>query len=124
LRLFVFSICPKAFEDEIKTSLFNVFDEKNYSDFISGAEYKHFLRATFKTLEKTEKDSYISNIFSFFGAEGKESFYKTHGLRLLSCIDDELTEDEKKKSELTFGQKPDPAYTPLAAVSSPSFATQ
>ncbi len=112
LRLFAVSLCPETFKAQIKKYLFMLFDEKAWSSLIMGAEYERLLHTAFFTLSATDRETYISKVFLFFGDGDKEVFYKHHGYELLSCIDSFLTEPEKQRSESLFGLRPNPEYIP------------
>lgn len=123
LRLFTVSLCPETFKTNIKEYLFEIFDEKKWSLLISGAEYEWLLKKTFSTLSDTDKQDYILRIFEFFGDDKKESFYKKHGYRLLSCIDTYLIKDQKEQVEVAFKRKLNSEYVPEPSIIGPTFAS-
>jgi len=52
LRLFVLSLCPKVFKNELKDAFFRLFKEERYYDIISGTEYEKTLQRGFSVLSR------------------------------------------------------------------------
>ena len=109
LRLFVWSLCPEMFKDELKVAFFNIFEhgEKYYSLF--SAEYSHALKKAFSILEESDRQKYVKQVFEYFGqkrsGENEEKIYKRDGWRILSCVFDYLTKEEKNAAKETFGEE-------------------
>ncbi len=112
LRLFVVSLCPEVFKAKIQEYLLSIFEDKKWSSLISGAEYEWLLKKAFGVLPEEIRNTYIDQVFAFFGDPKKESFYKAYGRDLLSCIDSFLDDPKRQKSEELFGGRPDPDHVP------------
>lgn len=100
-RLYVFSLCPKIFKNEIKTTFFAIFNFKKPWDLISGAEYERLIQSSFSVLNSQDQREFVSKIFDLFT---KEDGYKFAGHDILSAAFPMLTEEEKKKAEDMFGK--------------------
>ena len=101
LRLYVWSLCPEIFHDELKAAFFRGLDsEKTLWPITGGAEYKQALQKTFGTLSISEKEKYINRAFELFGKTDKEHPY---GFGILSSIYKFLSEDDKKRAVELYG---------------------
>jgi hypothetical protein len=122
LRLFVLSLCPKVFKDEIKNSLFRLFKVKDYYELISGAEYQKALRIGFTVLSETDKREYVKQVIEYFIKKDqekeneKENWHKVYGARILSMITD-FTEKERQQIDKA-GFNPSSSYKPKSSISS------
>lgn len=117
LRLFVFSLCPKVFKDEIHTELFRIFSAEQYGELLMGAEYERLAQSSFGVLGDDDHKEYIRKAIDLFG---KEKFPYT-GNGIFSSIRPFLTDDEKKDAEATFGELKED-YTPEPSIVSRGFA--
>jgi hypothetical protein len=104
LRLFILSLCPEVFENELKKSFYRLFEVDNYYAIISGPEYFNALKAGFYVLSEVDKRDYVERVIEYFAQ--KED--REYGSRILSMIVDYLTEEEKEEIERKgFSIKPD-----------------
>ncbi len=106
LRLFVLSICPEAFKNQLKNAFFRLFSvERYYNEIISGTEYLKALRAGFSVLVDTDKRDYVKLVIEYFVKKDqekeneKEDWHIRYGSRILSMIENQLTEEEKKAAK-------------------------
>ncbi|MCD6121950.1 MAG: hypothetical protein J7K04_08935, partial [Spirochaetales bacterium] len=124
LRLFVLSLCPKVFKDELRRAfsrLFKVMDAgKSYFYIDSGTEYKKALKKSFAVLGREYQREYIEKVFKYFGGNFKdkeeEKLHKQNGWQILSSICRYLTVKEKEKCEEIFGNKCDSAFEPVPSI--------
>lgn len=114
LRLFVFSLCPAGFKEEIKLVLPRIFVE-NYHE-LNTIEYKNLLLNGFIVLDDIDKRQYVQDVFTFFGKKVDDhhvqEWLTRDGLKIMSCICGQLTEKEQEECLTIFGQKCDPTYQP------------
>ncbi|MFA4998719.1 MAG: hypothetical protein WC514_01745 [Candidatus Paceibacterota bacterium] len=105
LRLFVLSLCPETFEEELKKLFLRLFDVNNYNELISGTEYQNALRVAFPILPETDKRDYVKLAIGYFIKKDqekkneKEDWHKEYGSRILSVIASQLTPEEKQTAE-------------------------
>lgn len=121
LRLFVLSLCPKIFKDELKEVFFRLFEVERYHEIISGTEYKKALQKGFAVLLEYDKREYIKNVIEYFAKKDqerkneKEDWHLKYGAQILSMIpDDQITKEEKEKAKevgfkLNSKHKPEPS---------------
>ena len=121
LKLFVLTIYPEYFKDELKKHFWKLFGLDNYSEILSGAEYERALQKSFTVFTEEEKRDYIKRVIEYFKRKDetkkneKENWHLRHGSEILSVILDHLTENEKeeaKKAGFIF----DPAYEPEPSI--------
>ncbi len=121
LRLFVLSLCPKAFREELKQAFFSLFAEENRYDqmegkyfVMSGAEYMKALREGFSALSARDKLDYVQRIKGTFK---EPSDIRFNGSPLLSMILPYLNEKpELKKQVEEAGFRLDPDCEPRPAI--------
>ena len=65
-RLFVLSLCPEAFKEELKGALFRLFEVENYREIASGAEYEKALQTGFSVLTEGEKQEFVQRTIQKF----------------------------------------------------------
>jgi len=123
LQLFVLSLCPKVFKNEIKEALFKIFrDDGKYHELTSGAEYYQLLKRCFFVLSEEDKKIYIQKVLSYFNRhtsdEKQDAWFKRDGLRILSCIYNFLEE------KTAFGQEVKSEFNPEPAIVGGSYAQQ
>jgi len=106
LRLFVLSLCPQVFKDELKKSFFRLFEVERYHEIISGTEYKRALQKGFSVLSNDDKRGYIKKVIEYFEKKDqekeseKEDWHLRYGSEILSIIPrDEITPEEKQEAE-------------------------
>ncbi len=102
-KLFVLSLWPEIFKNEIKKALFKLFEaDENYYEIISGPEYEKTLQKTFYILEEFKKRDYVNKVIKFFSMREEDlewqDWHKNNGSRILSVIVKYLTESEKKQA--------------------------
>ena len=124
LRLFVLSLCPEAFKNELKNAFFRLFKVEHYHEIISGAEYEKALQKGFFILSEDDKREYVKQVVDYFKKKDKEkenekqNWHMINGSKVLSMIIDQLTEEEKqlaKDSKFTLdpNYKPEPSIGPV-----------
>ncbi len=124
LRLFVLSLCPTAFQIELKQSFSKLFEVvetgKHYYEIESGTEYKKTLKQSFNALDSDYQREYVSNVFKYFGKsledKKEEQWYKRDGWQILSSVCDYLTQKEKEDCKKIFGKKCDSAFEPEQSI--------
>ena len=121
LRLFVLSLCPKAFREELKQAYFSLFEEENYYDemdgfyfVMSGAEYLKALRTGFSVLSASDKRDFVLRTMATFRQTADVRY---NGSPLLSVILPFLNEKPalKRKAE-EAGFQLDPDYEPRPSI--------
>lgn len=122
LSLFVLSLCPEAFKEELKNAFFRLFDVKRYyNELISGAEYLKALRKCFSVLSDTDKREYVKRVIEYFVKRDqekeneKEDWHIRYGSRILSVITNQLTESEKQTAK-DKGFTLEPNYEPKPSI--------
>jgi|Deesub1362A_J573_1020465.scaffolds.fasta_scaffold01036_9 hypothetical protein len=122
LRLFVMSLCPEIFKEELKKAFFRLFSfEHNYNKLISGTEYLKALRVGFSVLSDTDKRDFVKNVIEHFTKRGQENenemrdWHIIEGSKILSVIADHLTKKEKKIAEKA-GFKINKSYEPSPSI--------
>jgi len=122
LRLFVMSLCPEIFREELKNAFFRLFSvEHYYNEIISGTEYLKALRAGFPFLPDTDKRDYVRRVIEYFIKKDqekeneKENWHIGYGSRILSIVADQLT-DEEKKTAKDAGFTIRPEYEPEPSI--------
>ncbi len=119
LKLFVLSLDPQLFINELKTEYFRLFETDKIMEVLYGAEYERALKAGFSFLPEAQKREYVTKIFSLFVNKPKdedEKRWKRHYAScLLSTISKDLTKEEialADKNEF----KIDPKYQPEPSI--------
>ncbi|MBP7796669.1 MAG: hypothetical protein KA059_07855 [Elusimicrobiales bacterium] len=122
LRLFVLSLCPEAFKEELKKAFFKLFEieHSQYYEIIMGTEYKIALQKSFSVLSETDKHNYVANVIAYFsekcGDADEQQWNKNEGEQILSVIWEHLTREEQQKAENAgMGRIPD--YKPEPSIS-------
>ena len=124
LRLFVLSLCPQAFREELKQAFFSLFEEENYHDqregyyfVMSGAEYLKALRAGFSVLSARDKRDYVQRTLATFKQPNDIKYFGYLGSRSLSMILPYLNENPALKKEAEeAGYQLDPHYEPRPSI--------
>jgi len=123
LRLFVLSLCPNIFKNEIKKSLFRLFKVKSYNELVSGTEYQKALPIGFAVLSETDKREYVKLVIEYFVKKDqekeneKENWHKVYVTRILSMITAYLTKEERQQIK-KVGFNPNSSYEPKSSMSS------
>ena len=114
LLMFVLSLCPQAFREELKLGFFSLFAKENYHDemagyyfVMSGAEYLKALREGFSVLSARDKLDYVQRTIETFKHPSR---FRNSGSRLLSMILPYLNEQpalKGKAEEAGFQLDPD-----------------
>jgi len=124
LRLFVLSLCPEVFKEELKNAFFKIFEnDYNSTHELISVEYYKLLKNSFYVLSEEEKRKYIEDVIHYFSQiiadKDVEKWCKRDGLKILSCIESELNIGEKEKAEKVLGGKinknfkPEPEIGPI-----------
>lgn len=124
LRLFVLSLCPETFKNELKKAFSRLFGvmktRKPYYEIESGTEYKKALQKSFKALDKKYQREYVKNVFTYFGRSRRDKkekqWYKRDGWQILSMICEYLNEEEQKKCKEVFGKECDAKFKPEPSI--------
>jgi hypothetical protein len=106
LKLYLLSLCPEIFKDEIKKAFFRVFEVgERYFEITGGAEYHKFLEKCFSIIDKQDQKQYIENVFEYFNAKigdsDKEKWRKRDGKNIVLIIKEFLGE-KKDEAEKIF----------------------
>jgi len=105
LRLFILSLCPEVFQEELKKSLFRLFAIDHYYEIISGTEYLKALRTGFHVLSDSDKRDYVKHVIEYFIKKDqekeneKENWHIKYSSKILSVIANQLTKEEKKEAQ-------------------------
>lgn len=110
LCLYALSLCPNVFKNELKTSLFWLFEVgDSYIELLFGAEYERALESAFSVLSESDQEEYITKAVSFFKEKHEneqdpnEDRHLHYGSRVLSIIDKNskrhLNKPEKQHAE-------------------------
>lgn len=125
LRLFVLSLCPEIFKQELKKAFFKPLQlqyELHYHELLSGTEYYKALKKGFYVLLEKDKRTYIKDVINFFSKtiddKDVEKWRKRDGLRILSCIEKELDVKEKEKAEKVLDDKINKDFKPEPSIGS------
>ena len=117
LKLFVMSLCPNVFQNNLKKSFWRLFDYKKtdyYYRIQFGTEYKKTLKKTFKVFDSKFQREFVEKVFKYFEKISKD---KRHiGWEILSSICEFLSNDEKNKCEEIFGKKCDSNFLPEPSI--------
>ena len=139
LKLFVLSLNPKLFIEELKTEYFRLFEVKKILEVLYGAEYERALKAGFFYLTNNQKREYVKKVFDFFTKfkdEDDRRWKRHYASCILSTISESLTKNEvalAEKNEFKIDPKyePEPSIgkmrggtvTPRSPLSPENFAT-
>ncbi len=110
-RLFVLSLCPGVFRDELKSALFQLFEVERYREIASGAEYEKALQTGFSVLTEDEKQDFVQRTIQKFSKLPSDRRFK--GSRILSMIPLYLDENPALKKQVEdAGFQLYPGYEP------------
>ena len=97
LRLFIWSLCPQVFQDELKYAFFRLFAVEHFYEIMSGTEYLKALRKGFSVLSADDKQDFVKRIIEKFSQHCKDRKY---GLNILSMILPYLNEQPALKEQV------------------------
>lgn len=113
LRLYIWSLCPEVFKDELRTAFFRAFESGDTLwPITAGAEYEHALKSCFATLSKEDQNEYIRQAFSMLITEENRSY----GFGIFSSIYDFLSEDQIQAIEKAYQLPLKPNYSPEPSI--------
>jgi hypothetical protein len=120
LSLYVLTLCPKIFTDELKLHFSRLFDSiesgHGYYEVEGGTEYHKTLKQCFGALDAEYRHNYITNVLKYFGTERtdkkEEAMYKHTGWEIFSSIHASLSDQEKRLCKEIFGKECDENYKP------------
>ena len=111
LRLFVLSLCPRTFRNELKRAFFRLFEVDHYYDMMSGAEYEKALRKGFPELPASDKEDFVQRIIREFSQRPEDR--RNYGSPILSMILPYLNrKPELKDLAINTGFELDANYEP------------
>lgn len=114
LRLFIWSLCPHVFQDELKDAFFWLFEVEHFHEIMSGTEYLKALRKGFSVLSTDDKQDFVKRIIEKFSQQPKDREY---GSRILSRILSYLDEEPALKEQVEkAGFILDPTYEPQPVI--------
>jgi hypothetical protein len=116
-QLLVMSLCPIAFQSDLRAAFFKIFDNEDYLRLLRWPEYEWTLKKCFSILPEEDQRSYVKRVISLFGSADKEGWIKHLGYNLLSCIYEWLEEPEIKDAQKVFGKALNSVYQPRASIS-------
>ena len=122
LKLFVMSLYPEYFKDELRKTFFRLFEVARYHEIISGAEYERALQKGFSVLSEDDKRGYVKQVIEYFTKKDrekedeKENWHLVYGSRILSVVTNQLTEEERQTAK-SAGFILDPNYEPEPSIS-------
>ena len=103
LQLYIMSLCPEVFVNELKNAFFRLFEAKSYYDISSGTEYKKALRKTFFVLPETDKRDFVRRIISTFSQQtNNKTLYGSPILSMVFPFLDEKPELKRQAEEAGF----------------------
>jgi len=113
-RLYVWSLCPTVFANELRDAFFRGFEsEKTLWPITGGSEYEQALRKAFSVLSIPDREKYIQRAFELFESLGKEHPY---GFGILSSIYEFLTDDDRKRAEALYKHPLKPDFQPEPSI--------
>ena len=120
LRLYIKSLRPDVFKNELKNALFRLFeDDRSIVIWLCGVEYEKALQRGFSVLSDEDKRDYVRKLIDHFVEESKKRQDKPilrWGSEVLSMIMDQLTPEEKELTKQE-GFELDPNYKPQPLMS-------
>lgn len=120
LNLYVLSLSPKVFTEELKKMYFKLFSNKieSYFDIISGTEYEKALKIGFSFMSKNDCNKYINKVISFFKEktleDSSQKWHMIYGSNILSLLYEYLDEKQIKNIDkngfkINLKYKPEPS---------------
>lgn len=116
LRLYVMSLYPEYFKEELKKEFFRLFDvidkEISYYDILSGAEYEKTLQRGFLIcLSPEEQKDYLKKVVGYFKKlddnkkNENENWHKKYGSRILTVLKEYIEKDDDLKKIMENARK-------------------
>ena len=84
LKLFVLSLCPDIFADELKQVFFSLFEVDSYYEVMSGTEYTKALQIGFPKLSAKDQENYVRRVIREFSDQPDD--LRSNGSPILSMI--------------------------------------
>lgn len=118
LKLFVLSLDPQLFIDDLKAEYFRLFEIDKVMEVLYGAEYERALKAGFSFLPDAQKREYVTKILSLFSKpkdEDEKRWKRHYASCILSTISGDLNREEivlANKNDF----KIDPKYQPEPSI--------
>src|SRR3989344_6793127 len=113
LRLYVWSLCPEIFKNELKEAFFRAFEsEETLWPITAGAEYEQALKRAFHTLSKPDQKEYIRQALEMLVSEENRSY----GFGIFSTIYSYLSKKQRDRIEKAFGIPLKPDYEPEPSI--------
>ena len=114
-QLYVLSLCPQAFREELKSAFFRLFEVERHREIASGAEYEKALQTGFSVLSEDEKQDFVQRTIQKFSQLPEGRRYK--GSYILSMILPYLGENPALKRQAEeAGFQLYPHYEPRPAI--------
>lgn len=107
LRLFIWSLCPQVFQDELTEAFWQLFAVEHAFEIVQ-AEYLHALRTWFSELADADKEAFVKRTIEMFSQQPL-------GSQILSMILPYLNEALKEQAE-EAGIQLDPTYEPQPSI--------
>src|SRR3989344_3846960 len=113
LRLYVWSLCPEIFKNELKEAFFRAFEsEETLWPITGGAEYEHALKRGFSFLSEADQKEYIRQALDMLVSKENHSY----GFGIFSTIYQYLTKDQIERIEKAFKLPLKPEYQPEPSI--------
>jgi hypothetical protein len=128
LQLFVLSLCPNVFKEDLKEKFYRVFDTDKYHELVSGAEYQAALARTFPALAEIDRQEYVNRVLDYFGAsvddEQEQRWLREYGWRFLKSAFSKLkiADEEKQRIENRLGKSLDTTHEPAPTIQFDGYA--
>lgn len=115
IRLFVFSLCPDVFKNELKQAFFRIFEETGRYLDLACPEYYKVLKICFTVLPESDQREYVNKVFEYFRKQAHddredEKWHKEYGWRVLSSIYKHLLDEDLSRAHAEFGKVLDPNF--------------
>lgn len=111
LRLYALNLCPEVFKNELKTTLFRLFEVERHYEIMGGTEYEKTLQKGFVALPEQDKRNYVKKVMEYFASKDRKE-----EIGIFSVIASQLTTNERQEAE-KIGFKIDPHYQPESVIS-------
>lgn len=110
LRLFIWSLRPQVFQDELKDAFFRLFEVEHFYEIMSGTEYLKALRKRFSVLSADDKQDFVKRTIEKFSQQPEDREY---GSNILSMILPYLNKQPALKEQVEkAGFILEPTYEP------------
>lgn len=113
LRLYIWSLCPEVFKDELRAAFFKAFEsEDSLWPITAGAEYEHALKRGFEKLSEPDQKEYIEQAMAMLVSKEKASY----GFGIFSTIYDFLSKEQIDAIEKAYQMPLKPDYSPEPSI--------